>query len=144
MRTLLCVVLLTMACGHKRDGAADFLEEGARKDLPTIKQQIADGKAKDAIFECAANLANVAKLEDEALAKDLHDTCEHDVPLARVKAATELAEAARKAKPDAEVLSDCFSAEYEGGLDDLVKAKREDGASKALVARFHAACPKSK
>ncbi len=151
MRTILLVAALLMGCGKSRpaedNAGTDFIADSARTDLPLVKQAIANGKPGSAIFKCAgmAGLADLKAVERyQDLAKDLEQTCNHDLPLARMKVAVEATEVARKAKPDEQVLSECYNAEYEGGLDDLKTAKREDDASKALVARFHAACPKAK
>jgi hypothetical protein len=153
MRTVLIALLVAGfgGCGKSKPEAdnagTDFIAESTQKDLPLVKAGIAAGKPGDVIFDCSglAGIENLRKVERyQDLAKDLDQTCNHDLPLARVKVATEKAEAARKAKPDEKILSECYSAEYRGGLDDLRKAKREDDASKALQARFHAACPNEK
>jgi DNA primase len=149
---LVIAALLLASCGKAKppdedNAGTDFVAEIAQKDLPLVKAGIAAGKPGDVIFKCAgmSGVADLRKVERyQALAKDLTETCEHDLPLARMKVATEKAEAARKAKPDEKVLSECFSAELQGGLDDLRSAKREDGVSKALLARFQAACPNQK
>ena len=142
--------LVLVGCGKDKppqedNAGTDFVAEMAQKDLPLVKAGIAAGKPGDVIFKCAAmsGVADLRKVERyQALAKDLTETCDHDLPLARMKVATDNAEVARKAKPDEKVLSECFSAEFQGGLDDLQKAKREDDVSKALIARFKTVCPK--
>ena len=148
MRTLM-IAMLVLGCGKDKkpeadNAGTDFVAEMAQKDLPLVKAGIAAGKPGDVIFKCAAmsGVADLRKVDRYlALAKDLTETCEHDLPLARMRVATEHAEAARKAKPDEKVLSECFSAELQGGLDDLQKAQRTDDTSKAILARFRAVCP---
>jgi hypothetical protein len=60
-----------------------------------------------------------------------------------IKVEVDKAEAARKAKPDEAMLSECYSANYEYARKEMVDAKTVDLA-KDLIARFDAACPPQK
>lgn len=152
MRILLAAVLL-VACGKSKQDQAetaknDFIVKSVSGDLEKVHAALKAGKPDDGQFKCAGALAGMPDLKasgDHAeLVKDLDDTCNHDIHLAFLKQAAEKAEAARKAKPDEKVLSECYSAEHDMAIDSLKKAKREDDAAKELEARFAAACPKTK
>jgi len=147
MRILLAALLL-IGCGKKeeQDPALDYIIKDVTGDVAKAKAAIAAGKPDDGQFKCAGALAGLAQLKTAKpeLAKELDDTCNHDIHLAFLTRATEKAEAARKAQPDAKVVSECFSADHDLAVESLRKAKREDDAAKALEARFDAACPKTK
>jgi hypothetical protein len=124
--------------------ATDFVMKGAREAMPQLEAAIASAKPSDGMFKCAhmANL-DVIKKADSNFAARFEKLCTHDLQIAMMKRAVEQAETARKAKPDEQMLSECFNADYTVGLEDLEKAGKIDDAAKALTARFAAACPKS-
>jgi hypothetical protein len=144
---VLCV-LGAAACGDKKekDPAADFVAESTAKDVAELKAAIASPDPGSAKFNCA-HMANIETLESaaehKALAAELRTLCTKDLHVAMIKVAVEKAEAARKAKPDEEMLSECFSVDYELAKDELTEHKTLD-AAKDLVARFQAACPDAK
>lgn len=120
---------------------------GVEEEIPKIKAAIASPSPGDADLECAASMANIGGFENvekhKALATELRQLCTKDLPLAKMKVAVETAEAARKAKPDEQVLSECYSADYTSAKDQLTKSGALESAS-ALTARFAAACPSAK
>lgn len=135
-------------CGKAKadhnDPATSYVVDGAKEDLPAIKAALAGPKPDDALIKCAARMANLDALQtaEPELAAEYKRLCAHDIPFAIIKVEVEKAEAARKAKPDAKPLSECYSAYFDQSVEDLAKAGTADAASKALVARFAAACPK--
>ena len=90
-------------------------------------------------------MANIDKLEKDhkALADELRQLCTKDLYLAMMKVEVEKAEAARKAKPDEPLLSECYNANFELAKGEMADAKTIDLA-KDLIARFEAACPPNK
>ena len=60
-----------------------------------------------------------------------------------IKVEVEKAEAARKAKPDEQMLSECYNAAYSYAMDEMTTANTIDSA-KDLLARFDAVCPPKK
>jgi len=154
MRKLLIVVaLLTVGCKDKsakeaeeEDPALSFVARGATEGVAKIKAAIAAGTPDDAMFSCA-HTANIDTLKaskpHQALAAELEQLCNSDLPLAMIKKGVDEAEAARKAKPDEKVLSECYNAYVTTSLDEMKKAKTEAKA-KDLLARFAVACPDAK
>ncbi len=148
----LVAIVMLGACGKDKgkpeesDPALDFIVSGVTRAIPELKAAIASPKPSDAIFKCAhmANIDDLKKSEPhKALAAELEQLCTQDLQVAIIKVAVEQAEAARKAKPDEQVLSECYSAELGMAKDELTKAGKLDVA-KDLLARFKAACPNEK
>ena|SRR5436190_4338726 len=135
-------------CGKKQDAgekaADDYVSKSAKADLAELKTAIASGKPSDGTYKCA-HMANIDVLRraDKATATELEGLCTKDLWVAIMKVEVEKAEAARKQKPDEQVLSECYNGVYENAKDELVKAKTAD-AAKDLVARFDAVCPPKK
>jgi len=152
---LILVMTLAAACGKGKSGndkaagaaeedpAAQFVRNGAKEDLAALKTAMAGPKPDSAIFKCA-QMANIDTLKkaDAAVAAELTKVCNHDLHVAIMKVEVEKAEAARKAQPDEKTLSECFDATYEMAVSELAKAGTADDESRALEARFAAACPK--
>lgn len=128
------------------DPALSYVADGAKEGVAKIKAAIAAGKPDEAYFSCA-HTANVDTLKKskphEALAAELTQLCDTDLPLAVITKGTEKAEAARKAKPDEKVLSECFQGEMATALEQMKKAKT-DAKAKDVMARFAVACPDTK
>jgi hypothetical protein len=160
LKQIAYVVLLVaaVACGKGKkdeggggtpDGADKFFLESVQKSLDEVKQALAKGE--DPKYKCAGAGAYAEELTKkkikaaEATVKELTKLCSYDVPLAALEGATKKAEEARKAKPDEQVLSDCFSADHDLSVEDLKKGGFEgDEKVKAVVARWDAACPPKK
>lgn len=149
LRWLLVVVCLG-GCGKKEDSEGEaagikFVVDGAREDLVAIKAALASPKPGDAMFKCAAAVANPVQLKqgDEKLAAEIDQLCNHDLWAAEIRVAVAAAEAARKAKPTEEVLSECYSAELAMAQDEIKKAKRLDDQTRALLDKFAKLCPES-
>ena len=156
MKLLLCAALAMVACGKDKpkrselsdDEKARLASDLVKTDVEKIRAALTSPKPDDARYPCAAALAVVADLKKveshAALAKEIDDSCNHDIHVAILRVETEKAEAARKAKPDDKVLSACYDAYYELAVTSLAKAGRADDTSKALEARFAAVCPNAK
>jgi hypothetical protein len=132
--------------GEKMDDAEQFFLKSVQEDLAAVKDALAKGE--DPGFKCVAAASYGEKLKGkknpaaEAVVKELTQVCGFDAPLAKLEGATKKAEEARKAKPDENPLSECYSAEQSTALEELKKAGHEnDDKVKALVARWAAACP---
>ena len=127
------------------DPALSFVAKGAAEGVAKIKAAIAAGTPDAAYFSCA-HTANVDTLKaskaHQALAAELVQLCDSDLPLATITKGVEKAEAARKAKPDEKVLSECFQGEMSTALDHMRKAKT-DAKAKDVLARFAVACPEA-
>ncbi len=148
----LAIVLLLAAVGCKdksakeaeeEDPALSFVAEGATEGIAKIKAAIAAGTPDKAFFSCAhtANIETLRASEPhQALAAELTRLCETDLPLAIITKGVEKAEAARDAKPDERVLSECFQGEMSAALEQMKEAKTEAKA-KDVLARFAVACP---
>lgn len=142
------VFVALLGCGKKQDegekAAGDYVAKSAKGDLEELKKAIASPDPGSGKFKCA-HMANIDTLEkaDKALADELRQLCTKDLYLAMIKVEVEKAEAARKAKPDEAVLSECYNASYDYAKDEMTKAKTVDLA-KELIARFEAACPPKK
>jgi len=135
--------------GGKLDEASKFFLESVQKDLDAVKQALAKGE--DPRYKCAGAGAYAEELtkkkiaEAETVVKELTKVCGYDVPLAALEGATKKAEEARKAKPDADPLSECYSAEHDLAVDELKKGGHEgDDKVKTLATRWDAACPPKK
>ena len=145
----LVVALFTTACGKSAEeqgeaSANEFIAKSARSDLVELKQAIASPDPGKGKYSCSP-MANIDKIEkvDKALAAEFRQLCTKDLYLAMIKVEVEKAEAARKAKPDEPVLSECFVANYEFAKNEMTEAKTVDLA-KDLIARFETACPPDK
>lgn len=152
MRSYLLALVVLVACGKDKakaeepDPALDFVVKGVTEAIPQIKAAMASPKPSDGIFKCA-HMANIDDLKKsskhQALAAELEQLCTLDLHLAIIKTAAEQAEAARKAKPDEQVLSECYSGELAVAKGELEKAGKL-AAAKDLLARFAAVCPNEK
>lgn len=149
MRIVPLVVVALFACSKDPQAEVDkevasFLADGVKTDLLELKQAIASPDPGSGKYKCA-HMANIAKLEKghKALADELRQLCTKDLYLAMIKLEVEKAEAARKAKPDEKVLSECYNANYAFAKEGMTEAKTVDLA-KDLIARFEAACPDAK
>lgn len=150
---VIAVCVFAFACKDKsakeaedEDPALSFVADGTKEGIAKIKAAIAAGTPDDAFFSCA-HMANVDTLKASkphaALAAELEQLCTTDLPLAILTKGTEQAEAARKAKPDERVLSECFRGEMSTALDQMKEAKT-DAKAKDVLARFAVACPDTK
>ena len=142
----LLLLVLVVGCSKKAEDegekvAADYVTKSTKEDIAKLKQAIASPDPGAGKYECA-HMANIDTLEkaDKATADELRKLCNQDLPLAMMKVEVEKAEAARKAKPDEAVLSECYNAMFDFAKDEMTKAKTIDLA-KDLIARFEAACP---
>lgn len=149
MRSLLLVPLLVAAlaggCGKKKSEVDRLADDATDVVLPDIRAKIAAGTPGDAI-PCSRVTANVDVLEREGyaeLAKDIHQVCDHDLPIAHIKLETETAEAARKAAPDEKVLRACFNGKLSVAVERLARARRVDDEARGLIARFNQVCPEN-
>lgn len=148
MRCAPLVVVMVLACGKSGDegekAAADYVAKSAKKDLAELKAAIASADPGKGKYSCA-HMANVDKLEQDhkALADELRQLCTKDLYLAMMKVEVEKTEAARAAKPDEAVLSECYNANFDFAKDEMIEAKTIDLA-KDLIARFEVACPPKK
>jgi len=149
MRIITALLLVaTLGCGNKKDegekAAEDFVAKSARGDLEELKKAIASPAPGDGKYKCA-HMANIDTLEkaDKALAAEFKQLCTKDLYLAMMKVEVEKAEAARKAKPDEQVLSECYNASFDYAKSEMTEAKTID-AAKDYIARFEAACPPKK
>lgn len=128
------------------DPAGAYFADRARDAIPKLKAAIASKKPSDAQLECAA-MAGIGDLKKSgkhaALVAELEPLCTRDLHVAIIKVAVEAAEAARKAKPNEQVLSECFSGELTTASNELKEHGTLD-AAKDLMARFNAVCPQSK
>lgn len=124
--------------------AGEFVAKSAKGDIEELKKAIASPDPGSAKFKCA-HMANIDTLEkaDKAVAAELRTLCTKDLYLAMMKVEVEKTEAARKARPDDAVLSECYNAMFDFSKDEMTKAKTIDLA-KDLIARFEAACPPKK
>ena len=153
-KKIVCALSLMaiVACGKGKkdvDEASKFFLESVTKDLAAVKQALAKGE--DPKYKCAGAGAYAEELtkrkvaEAEPVVKELTKLCGYDVPLAALEGATKKAEEARKAKPDADPLSECYSAPHDMAVEDLKKGGYEgDDKVKALATRWDAACPPKK
>lgn len=155
MRNLLVIAIALFASGcgqdksakeaEKDDPALSFVANGTKEGIGKIKAAIAAGTPDDAMFSCA-HMANLDTLKasnaHKALAAELEQLCNADLPLAVITKAVEKAEAARKAKPDEKVLSECYSAELTVALDQMKKVNTQANAKDALT-RFAVVCPEA-
>lgn len=152
MRKLFVIALASFAFGcsdksakeaEEEDPALSYVADGAKEGVAKIKAAIAAGTPDAAFFSCA-HTANIdllrASKPHQSLAAELVQLCESDLPLAVIAKGVEKAEAARKAKPDEKVLSECYQGEMTTALDQMKKAKTE-GKAKDALARFAVACP---
>lgn len=146
---LLLVVVLVGGCSKSAEeagekAAGEFVAKSAKGDIEEIKKALASPDPGSAKYKCA-HMANIDSLEkaDKAVAAELRQLCTKDLYLAMMKVEVEKAEAARKAKPTEEVLSECYNAMFDYAKDEMTKAKTIDLA-KDLIARFETACPPKK
>jgi hypothetical protein len=150
MRIVPLLVVTLFACGKSGSGdegekaAADYVAGSVKTDLDELKAAIASPDPGKGKYNCA-HMANVDKLEKDhkALATELRQLCTKDLYLAMMKVEVEKAEAARKAKPDEQVLSECYNANFDFARTEMTEAKTVDLA-KDLIARFEVACPPKK
>lgn len=154
MRKHLVIALALFAFGCKdksakeaeeEDPGLSFVARGTKEGVDKIKAAIAAGTPDDAFLSCA-HTANIDMLKNskphQALAAELQQLCDTDLPLAMITKGMEKAEAARKAKPDEKVLSECYQGQMQTALDQMKEAKTEAKA-KDVLARFAVACPEA-
>ncbi|MDQ3337219.1 MAG: hypothetical protein M4D80_18810 [Myxococcota bacterium] len=147
MRMVL-VVVLSFGCKSEDQQVNEYLVTSATKSVAELKQILASNTPKRPIdwgmvTGCAGNMANIDTLAkaNQPLADELRRLCTKDVPLAAMKFETEQAEAAVKAKPNAELYAECHSPTFAFAKDQMTEAKTIDLA-KDVMARFQAACPR--
>ena len=146
MRVLLLAVLV-IACKSEDQQVNEYLVKSATKGVAELKQILVDDPAKrpldwGMVTRCAdmVNIDLIAKA-NQPLADELRRLCTKDVPLAAMTFETEQAEAAVKAKPNAEIWVECHSPTFAFAKDHMIEAKTIDLA-KDVIARFEAVCPK--
>ncbi len=152
---VLVLGLVVLGCGTSKDdaggggadkAATDYVTESAKEDVAKLKAALTSPNPGDAKYSCA-QMANIDALEkvpgNKALAAELRQLCTKDLYLAMIKVEVEKAEAARKAKPDEQMLSECYNATYSYAKDEMTTAKTLDSA-KDLLARFDVVCPPKK
>ena len=145
MRTVLLVVL-ALGCKSEEQQVNDYLVKSATKGVAELKEILASTGKKPIdwgmVTRCA-DMVNIALLEkaNKPLADELRRLCTKDVPLAAMTHETELAEAAVKAKPNAELVVECHSPTFNFAKDQMTEAQTLDLA-KDVLARFEAACPR--
>jgi hypothetical protein len=147
MRMVLLVVL-ALGCKSEEQQVNDYLVKSATKGVAELKEILASTGEKPldwGLVTRCADMANITLLEkaNKPLADDLRRLCTKDVPLAAMKLETERAEAAVKAKPNAEMWVECHSPTFNFAKDQMAEARTLDLA-KDLIARFEAACPPKK
>lgn len=150
---VLILGLAALGCGKGKEeagggggdqAATDYVTNSAKEDVAKLKAAITTPTPGDAKYSCA-QMANIDTLEkaNKAVAAELRQLCTKDLYLAMIKVEVEKAEAARKAKPDEQMLSECFNASYSYAVDEMTTAKTIDSA-KDLITRFDAVCPPKK
>jgi hypothetical protein len=77
------------------------------------------------------------------LVTELEQLCNRDLHVEILKVAVASIEAARKAKPKDNPLSECFNADVSVATDELTASGKLD-AAKDVLARYSAACPEAK
>ena len=154
MKRLGCVVALVIAAGCSKDKGGDSASTAGHElmakmitdDLPKIRAALTSEDPSSATLDCAQveNLGDARKAGKnlEGLA-EYEKLCTLDLPLAVLTKELARIEAARAAKPDEKVLSECYNAKYTTALEQLAQYKHEDTA-KGFVARFATACPDAK
>jgi hypothetical protein len=159
--TTLVLVLAPTACGKSDDGGSASshaksgeagLDEAGVYFLKTVQGDIAEvrdrlAKGEDPKFLCAGAGAYASKLEGkpnaeaQAAVAELEKICTRDVPLAALEKSVAKAEAARKAAPDANPLSECHDASRNMAVQELARSSPTDEQFRALTARWDAVCP---
>ncbi len=146
MRIVLACLLLVTGCKRTHDdiGGVDWVGKDAASSVTKIKAAIAAHKPSDAYLECA-QMANIDSIKAsdtyKQVAAEYEALCTPDLQLAMLEVAVVAAEAARKAKPTAELLSECYEPFSGTAVDTLKKYKTLDDKAKALLARMTAVCP---
>lgn len=147
MRLVLAgILVLSIGCKSKQEKYVDGLVSDADEKLPQIKAAIASGKLDRESIPCVSITANIREIEKthdhDELVTEIKQVCDHDVHVARMRRAAGVAEAARKARPDDQVMAECFSGELSTAIHFLQEEKRFDAAAQAELERFIAACPR--
>jgi hypothetical protein len=136
-------VLATAACkddtGSKADKANPYIVKHAREDVDEITKKLATKSAT--LMDCViVGEVDEIKRADAELAAKLTQLCGYDVPVSLIEKSVDVAEPARKAKPDAIEVEGC---DVEAGMsvEELDKYGKTDDRAKALIDRLFAACP---
>jgi hypothetical protein len=160
---VLCLVATTsvcVACKPKDEGHA--IDEKVRASVARIEKRLEEpvpatpsppgtGVRRELVvnlrrqnFEDCMWLAHIdgasTVVRDAALLARYKRLCEHDMQVSTLRQLADLAEAARKANPTADMLPDCAASDVLISSDELKKYKTADSESEALEARFTAAC----
>lgn len=101
------------ACGGGIPSAEQFPHEQAVEGLAEIREAL--GNNEDPGFKCVASQSHASRLTTEEglkIAAELEQVCGFDTPLWTLGKAVEKAEKARKAQPEKNPLSECYSAPY--------------------------------
>jgi hypothetical protein len=123
----------------------DFSLEQAREGLAEIKATLERGESVD--IACAASESYASDLtseEGKKIAADLNQICGFDAPVAVARAALAAAEKARADKGEEEVLSECFSAEWNMALSTLKEKFADKPVIAELEGKWTAVCPPRK
>jgi hypothetical protein len=138
MRMLVLACLIIGCSKEAVDEDPGWVGESATEEVAAMKQAIAANTPSKGLGKCG-HMANLAKLrassKHKALAAELERYCTKDLHLAIMKFEVERAEAAHAAKPDAEMLDECYTGDFSYAHKELIQAKKVD-AAKDLVARF--------
>lgn len=134
---------VTSAIGRIERRLATPLPVAIPNDDPRLRRELMI-QTRRSTFEDCMYLAHLdgttTVVRDAALLATYTRLCNHDIQIWMLQRLAETAEAARKAKPDAETLPDCDLTDLLIATDELKKNKTADAESAALEARFTAAC----
>jgi len=137
------ILFTTVACGSGMSAEEEFAQKQAADGLAEIKADLANGE--DPKYNCAASQSYASKLttdEGKAIAAELEQVCGFDTPLLSATQAVEKAEKARKANPDKNPLSECYSAYYKSGMETLNEKGHGDKPDvQKLSKRWDKVCP---
>jgi hypothetical protein len=158
MRVLTLLVLALLGCG-KSDKAAPSGDTGTtddvRRAVPRLTSMLASATTPTGVDragqlqqfyartenECR-NMVYVDKISDATLAAQYKKLCTHDIPIAIVRMGVEIAEAARKDKPDGDLTAECYDKTVGIAHGELERDHTADGDSRALDDRLKVVCPK--
>lgn len=148
-----CAALLAGACkddkpaaptkgGQKtvdRDEINPYIVKHAREDVVEVRQKIAAKTAT--LYDCVV-LEQLDEIQaaDAKLGADLKQVCAYELPVSLIERALEVAEPARKAKPDAITIDGC-NVDAGMSIENLEKYGTLDDRARGLIKRLDAACP---
>jgi hypothetical protein len=143
--TSVFVALALFACSKAKEQDPDEVAKGqvvveqAKGDLKKLTDKLANGTVS--LMDCVVTvyLDDLAKV-DADLAGKLRRLCTRDVQVFLLERQVPKAEADRAAKPDAITLEGCDS-DVGLAIDQLDEYGTNDEKSRALIARYDAACP---